>query len=97
MSGKTNILPGGIPIQAISQSHNAIVIADTEGVIEWVNEGFTQMTGYTLDELRELKGNTLMETVVNLEMSVRNRVHLADILKRIRGLKEVHKVTRIKH
>jgi RelA/SpoT family (p)ppGpp synthetase len=34
---------------------------------------------------------------VNLEMSVRNRVHLANILKRIRALKEVHKVTRIKH
>jgi (p)ppGpp synthase/HD superfamily hydrolase len=34
---------------------------------------------------------------VNLEMSVKNRVHLAQILKRIRSLKEVHKVTRIKH
>ena len=34
---------------------------------------------------------------VNLEMSVRNRVHLANILKRIRALKEVHKVTRIKN
>ncbi len=34
---------------------------------------------------------------VNMEMSVKNRVHLAQILKRIRGLKEVHKVTRLKH
>ena len=34
---------------------------------------------------------------VNLEMSVKNRVHLAAILKRIRSLKEVHKVTRIKN
>ncbi|MEM0955637.1 MAG: bifunctional GTP diphosphokinase/guanosine-3',5'-bis pyrophosphate 3'-pyrophosphohydrolase [Pseudomonadota bacterium] len=34
---------------------------------------------------------------VNLEMSIKNRVHLASILKRIRSLKEVHKVTRIRH
>jgi len=34
---------------------------------------------------------------VNLEMSVKSRVHLAAILKRIRGLKEVHKVTRLKN
>ncbi len=34
---------------------------------------------------------------VNLEMSVKSRVHLAAILKRIRALKEVHKVTRLKH
>ncbi len=34
---------------------------------------------------------------VNLEMSVKNRVHLAAILKRIRSLKEVHKVTRIRN
>ncbi|MEP5765822.1 MAG: bifunctional (p)ppGpp synthetase/guanosine-3',5'-bis(diphosphate) 3'-pyrophosphohydrolase [Halieaceae bacterium] len=34
---------------------------------------------------------------VNLEMSVKNRVQLAAILKRLRALKEVHKVTRIKN
>jgi len=34
---------------------------------------------------------------VDLEMSVSNRVQLAAILKRIRALKEVHKVTRVKN
>ena len=34
---------------------------------------------------------------VDLEMSVQNRVHLAAIMKRIRTLKEVHRVTRVRH
>lgn len=34
---------------------------------------------------------------VDLVMSVRNRVHLATIMKRIRSLKEVHRVYRSKH
>ena len=34
---------------------------------------------------------------VDLEMSVKSRVQLATIMKRIRALKEVHRVTRIKH
>jgi GTP diphosphokinase / guanosine-3',5'-bis(diphosphate) 3'-diphosphatase len=34
---------------------------------------------------------------VDLEMSVKNRVHLAAIMKRIRTLKEVHKVNRVRH
>jgi len=29
---------------------NAVVIADPDGVIEWVNQAFTTMTGYTRDE-----------------------------------------------
>lgn len=34
---------------------------------------------------------------VDLEMGVKNRVHLARIMKRIRTLKEVHKVNRVRH
>ncbi|MCX2980012.1 bifunctional GTP diphosphokinase/guanosine-3',5'-bis pyrophosphate 3'-pyrophosphohydrolase [Halieaceae bacterium IMCC14734] len=34
---------------------------------------------------------------VDLEMGVQNRVHLARIMKRIRTLKEVHKVNRVRH
>jgi len=34
---------------------------------------------------------------VDLEMSVKNRLQLAAILKRLRALKEVHKVTRVKN
>jgi guanosine-3',5'-bis(diphosphate) 3'-pyrophosphohydrolase len=34
---------------------------------------------------------------VDLEMSVKNRVHLANIMKRIRSLKQVHRVSRVRH
>jgi guanosine-3',5'-bis(diphosphate) 3'-pyrophosphohydrolase len=34
---------------------------------------------------------------VDLEMSVKNRVHLATIMKRIRSLKQVHRVNRVRH
>ncbi|MCZ6828764.1 MAG: bifunctional GTP diphosphokinase/guanosine-3',5'-bis pyrophosphate 3'-pyrophosphohydrolase [Gammaproteobacteria bacterium] len=34
---------------------------------------------------------------VHLEMAVKNRVHLASIMKRIRSLKQVHRVNRIRH
>jgi guanosine-3',5'-bis(diphosphate) 3'-pyrophosphohydrolase len=34
---------------------------------------------------------------VDLEMAVKNRVHLAAIMKRIRTLKEVHRVNRVRH
>ncbi len=30
---------------------NAVIITDREGYIEWVNEGFTRISGYTLDEV----------------------------------------------
>ncbi len=36
----------------LSQSEESIVITDTEQHIEWVNRGFTKMTGYSLEEVR---------------------------------------------
>lgn len=30
---------------------NGVLIANSEGVVEWVNEGFTKITGYTLEEI----------------------------------------------
>ncbi len=31
-------------------THNSILITDDKGLITWANEGFTRITGYTLDE-----------------------------------------------
>ncbi|WP_322497008.1 PAS domain S-box protein [Chloroflexus sp.] len=31
---------------------NAVIITDRNGLIEWINEGFTRISGYTLDEVR---------------------------------------------
>ena len=35
-----------------SQTTNGVVITDVAGRIEWINEGFSRITGYSLDELR---------------------------------------------
>jgi PAS domain S-box-containing protein len=37
-----------------SKTDNAVVITDQTGLIEWVNEGFTRISGYRLDEVRGL-------------------------------------------
>lgn len=34
------------------RSRNGVVLADAEGRIEWINAGFTRITGYELDEVR---------------------------------------------
>ncbi len=34
------------------RTSNAVVISDAQGRIEWVNEGFTRISGYTLSEVR---------------------------------------------
>ena len=35
-----------------ARTDNAVIIADRDGRIEWVNDGFTRITGYVLDEVR---------------------------------------------
>ena len=42
------------------KTDNAIVIADANGEIEWVNEGFNRMYGYSLPEFIEEKGLSLI-------------------------------------
>ena len=34
-----------------NRTHNAVIISDAGGRIEWVNEAFTQLTGYALEEV----------------------------------------------
>lgn len=38
-----------------SQSTNGVVITDVAGNLEWMNEGFTKITGWTLDEVKGKK------------------------------------------
>ncbi len=44
-----------------SQSTNGVVITDIKGLIEWVNEGFTRITGYELDEIRGKKPGEILQ------------------------------------
>ena len=36
---------------ALDATANGIMIADVDGVIQWVNPAFTEMSGYPLEEL----------------------------------------------
>ena len=39
-------------VLAATQSYNSVIIIDKDQKIEWVNEGFTRLTNYTLNDLR---------------------------------------------
>ncbi|MDX1737232.1 MAG: ATP-binding protein, partial [Alphaproteobacteria bacterium] len=44
-----------------SQTTNSVVITDANGSIEWVNNGFTRLTGYTRDEVLGKKPGKLLQ------------------------------------
>lgn len=44
-----------------SKTDNAIIIMDGEGMVEWVNPGFTKLTGYTLDDLKNTIGSNFIK------------------------------------
>ncbi len=47
------------------QTENAIMIMDPDGNIEWVNEGFTRMYGYTYSEFVSKLGSNIRQTSFN--------------------------------
>ena len=60
---------------------NAVIIADKDGKIDWVNKGFTKITGYTLSEVKGKKPGhflqgkeTNKETAVLLSDQIRKRL-----------------------
>ena len=62
------------------ETYNGVVITDPEGRVEWVNQGFEQMTGYSLQEMKGkvpgkiLQGqDTDLKIVHELAMAVENR------------------------
>ena len=48
-----------------SETDNAVVLIDREFRIEWVNEGFTRLYGFTMDEYVKRYGRSLIEFSVN--------------------------------
>jgi methyl-accepting chemotaxis protein PixJ len=44
-----------------SKTSNAIILTSQEGLIEWANEGFTRITGYTLEEALGKKPGSLLQ------------------------------------
>jgi PAS domain S-box-containing protein len=43
------------------KTDNIVIITDAAGIIEWVNEGFTRVTGYSLEEARGKKPGQLLQ------------------------------------
>ena len=44
-----------------SRTDNAVIITDPEGKTEWVNAGFTRITGFTLDDIQGIKPGILLQ------------------------------------
>ncbi len=63
---------------------NAVAIADAEGRIEWVNEAYVQLTGYTLEEIR---GKTPGSFLHGPET---DRAVVARVKERLMAGKDVH-------
>jgi PAS domain S-box-containing protein len=43
------------------RTNNSIILTDAEGCIEWVNEGFTRVSGFTLDEVKGRKPGSFLQ------------------------------------
>ncbi|MBU0764651.1 MAG: PAS domain S-box protein, partial [Bacteroidetes bacterium] len=48
-----------------SETDNSVVIADHQGNLEWVNEGFRRLYGYSLEEFADQFGNSIIEASSN--------------------------------
>ena len=44
-----------------SRTDNAVIITDPDGLTEWVNEGFTRITGYTLEDVMGRRPGTILQ------------------------------------
>ncbi|MCK4661512.1 MAG: SpoIIE family protein phosphatase [Bacteroidales bacterium] len=49
-----------------SETDNAVIIMDAKGNFEWVNEGFTRMYGYTLNEFIKKIGRNIKDVSPNI-------------------------------
>lgn len=59
------LLQNNIELEKLSliarETDNAVSVFDNSGKLEWFNEGFTRMYGYTFDEFVEERGRSLVE------------------------------------
>ncbi|MCC7082434.1 MAG: response regulator [Burkholderiales bacterium] len=62
-----------------SRTQNAVIITDARGRIEWVNEGFTRLTGY---ELGEVTGRVPGRMLQNEETDPQTVAHIAACMGR---------------
>ncbi|MGE4288513.1 MAG: ATP-binding protein [Salinivirgaceae bacterium] len=51
------------------KTDNAVSVFDATGNMEWVNEGFTHLFGYTLEQFVDEKGRNLVQSSSNLQIA----------------------------
>jgi PAS domain S-box-containing protein len=62
-----------------SKTNNGVMITDKDGMIEWVNESFSKLTGYSLDEIKGKKPTFLQgretdkDTIRRISAKLRER------------------------
>lgn len=52
-----------------SKTDNAVMITDEKGHIEWVNEGFIRLFGYSRKELKELSSDNISKVIPEVDLS----------------------------
>ena len=62
------------------ETNNAVILTDAEGHIEWVNQGFVEMTGYTVDEVSGEKpghilrgGESDLQSIEQIDKALQDR------------------------
>jgi methyl-accepting chemotaxis protein len=61
-----------------NETDNAVIITDADGLIVYVNQGFSQLTGYDLEEVRGKKPGTLLQgphTNPETIAQIRHKIH----------------------
>lgn len=58
--------------KVVAQINEAVIISDNTGCILWANEGFTKITGYSLEEVIGKKGDTFLLGPLSQRNSVNN-------------------------
>ena len=63
-----------------SRTDNGVILTDADGLVEWVNEGFTRISGYTLDEVRgKSPGSVLQGPATDPDTVAHMREHIAGV------------------
>ena len=64
----------------VNETDNSVVITDLKGLIEYVNPGFTKLTGYTFEEVKGKKPGDILqgkhtnpETIKSLGLNLQNK------------------------
>lgn len=63
--------------KVVAQVNEAIIISDGYGRVQWINEGFINITGYTLDEVKDKEQPSLLYGPLTDRVVAK---HMADLL-----------------